>query len=291
MPGQRQEPQVVDLSSRHPRDKQHIKLSYVVHFYLNQEKVSAVMDLLRRYEKYSPELLDHMQFVAVDDGSPMEYEIPEFNLNIIWLRITEDIPWNQGGARNLGVLYAKSDKVLMTDLDFEFPEDTLIKMAGMKECGRHFYKIHTKDPSTGRVTRGHPNTFLMSRARFLRFFGCDEEFCGHYGYEDVRFVKVQKYHGSRQLYLNRNYTCFRRQDLDRSRDYHSLVRDLAFNKPIDDRKKKEVETYGPESGYSRIFLNFHWEIVRENFRETEFKPRKRRLWKHLWYWRWLIGYP
>lgn len=282
---------MIDPNSRHPQDKQHIRLSYIMHFYLNQENASSVMNLLRRYEGYSPQLLDRVQFVIVDDGSPVKYEIPEFDLNFTWLRITEDIPWNQGGARNLGVLYAKSDKVLMTDLDFEFPEATLAKMVEMKECGRRFYKIYTKDPSTGQLMTGHPNTFLMSRARFMRFFGCDEEFCGHYGYEDVRFVKVQKYHGSRQLYLNKNYTCFRRQDLDRTRDYHSLVRDLSFNKPIDDRKKKEVETYGPESGYSRIFLNFTWKVVKDHSREIRFQPRRRRLWKHLWYWRWLIGYP
>jgi hypothetical protein len=102
-------------------DKSHIRLKYVTHFYLNQSDASSIVSLLQRYERYSPDLLDRIQFVIVDDGSPLPYRIPKLNLNICWLKITDDIPWNQSGARNLGITCAPSDKVLMTDLDHEFP--------------------------------------------------------------------------------------------------------------------------------------------------------------------------
>jgi len=276
-------------NNRHFKDKSHIKLSYITHFYFNQSDASALIDLLRRYEKYSPELLDQIQFVVVDDCSPIKYLIPDFNLNLTWLRITDDIPWNQGGARNLGVTYAKSDKILMTDLDHEFPEKTLEKMVRMRECGRNFYKIYRTDEITGKIRKGHPNTFMMSRARFMRFFGYDEEFGGHYGAEDFRFVKNQKYHGSRQLYLSQKFRCMERTDIDRDQSYHSLERDFSYNTPIDARKKQEIETYGPESGYSRIFLNFKWEILKE-FNRPGVYMKKRVLWKPFWHWRWLVGY-
>ncbi len=277
------------MNDIHSKDKSHIRLTYVTNYYLNQADASSIMDLLGRYEKYAPELLDRIQFVIVDDGSPVEYTIPDFNLNITWLKITEDIPWNHGGARNLGITYAKSDKVLMTDLDREFPEETLAEMVRRRECGRNFYKVRQRDEKTGQIKRGHPNTFLISRARFMRFFGFDEEFCGHYGAEDYRFVKIQKYHGSRQLYLNKKYTCFSRKDIDREKSYHSLARDLSYNTPIDARKKQETEQYGAESGYSRIFLNFTWKILKESYRPP-CKREKRVFWKHFWHWRWLTGY-
>ncbi len=278
-----------DPDQPHPRDKSHIRLSYVTHFYFNQQDASAVMDLLRRYEAYRADLLDRIQFVIVDDGSPVAYEIPDFDLNITWLKITDAIDWNQGGSRNLGVLYAKSDKVLTVDLDHEFPEATLAYMARMKECGRNMYRIYRTDPDTGQRIKKHPNTFLMSRARFMRLFGYDEEFAGHYGSEDYRFVKLHKYHGTRFVYLNKKYTCFHRQDIDRDRSYHSLERDLSFNTPIDLRKKRETLTYGKDAGYSRIFLNFNWKILKDHSRKTRAARQPDRLWKHIWYWRWLFG--
>ena len=274
---------------RHPQDKSHIGLSYVTHFYLNQQDASAIMKLLETYAGYEAEVLDRIQFVVVDDGSPLAYDIPDLDLNLTWLKITDDIPWNQAGARNLGVLYAKSDTVLMADLDHEFPEDTLRHMAGRRPCGRNCYRIYRTDRRTGRIKKKHPNIFLMSRARFMRFFGYDEEFSGHYGAEDYRFVKVQKYHGTRFLYLNRRYRCLERLDIDHQTAYHSLKRDLAHNTPIDSRKKAELLACGQDAGYSRIFLNFNWQVMADRSRRSLPVRKPHRLWKHLWYWRWLFG--
>ena len=267
-------------------DNSHIRLSYVTHFYLNQKNPATIFDLLGRYAAFAPGLLDRIHFVLVDDGSPIHYEIPPLNINYTWLKINEDIPWNQAGARNLGVVYSPSDKVLVTDIDHEFPEATLGYMINKRECGRAFYRIYRR----GERTRPHPNIFLLSRARFLRFYGYDEEFAGHYGAEDYRFVKLQKYYGTRFIKMNRRYRCVERDDIDRDQSYHSLDRDLSHNTPIDRRKKQEVLAYGPDAGHSRIFLNFSWKIVKENTRNTVITRKRRPLWKHLWYWRWLFGY-
>jgi glycosyltransferase involved in cell wall biosynthesis len=267
-------------------DKSHIKLSYITHFYLDQSDVSAIMDLLKTYETYASDLLDQIQFLIVDDGTPLNYTIPEFNLNITWLKITDDIPWNQPGARNLGVVYAKSDKILITDLDHEFPEETLRHMVNKRECGRNCYRISR----TGKITKRHPNIFFMSRARYLRVYGYDEEFSGHYGSDDYRFVKIQKYYGTRMVNLSKKYKCTDRKDVDRSKSYHSLERDLTYNTPIDSRKKRETLIYGPDGGHSKMFLNFKWKIVWNHNRQIKLKRKKRLLWKHLWHWRWLFGY-
>lgn len=274
---------------RHVVDKSHIRLTYVTHFYLDQKRPDTVLDLLGRYQRYAPALLDRMQFVVVDDCSPLRFELPDLDMNLTWLRIMDDIPWNQGGARNLGVVCAASDKVLLTDIDHEFPEATLAKMVRMRECGRDFFKIYRTDPVSGRFRHGHSNIFLLSRGRFLRLYGYDEEYCGHYGAEDFRFVKHQKYHGSRQRYLSKRYRCIPRVDVDREGSYHGLERDLSHNTPIDARKEFEMKNYGGDAGHSRMFLRFRWEMLLDTSRDVRIERKKNRFWQKSWYWRWLVG--
>lgn len=273
------------VRQRHRSDKSHIDLTYVTHFYCNQHSIDSVTDLLKQYETYPSELLDRIEFIIVDDCSPLEYTMPDLNLNFRWLRITTDIPWNQGGARNLGVTYAKSDKILMSDLDHAFPVETLAYLANHRNPGRHFYKLRRKDPQ-GNIYKGHSNLFFMSRARFFRFYGYDEEYCGNYGAEDYRFVKYQKYQGSRQSYLPACAWCYERV-VDREQSYHSLTRDLTANTPVDRRKKAECDAFGQEYGHSRMFLNFSWVMLGQGTRIPLTIPKIRRYWRPLWWWRWL----
>lgn len=95
-------------------------------------------------------MLDVIEFIIIDDGSPLHYEIPNFNLNLRWIKINENIKWNQAGARNLGVLSAKSDK--FTDLDHVFYEDTLKFMVDSDFKRGEIYKF--------RRTHIHKNGFI-----------------------------------------------------------------------------------------------------------------------------------
>ena len=278
-----------DQNNKQVIDKSHIRLSYITHFYCNQDNIDSVTDLLKQYETYPAEILDVLQFVIVDDGSPVQYTIPQFNLNIIWLKITDDIQWNQAGARNLGVLYAKSDKIIITDLDHEIPPETLRYMINRHNPGRSFFKIYRTDKATGTFKKGHSNMFFMSRARFFRHFGYDEEFAGHYGAEDYRFVKYHKYHGSRQRYLPRRFRCFERVSINRDKAYHTLDRDLSYNTPVDARKKKEIDLYGAEHGHSRMFLNFNWKILAQINRAVP-APIEKKWWQPLWWFRYAFEY-
>ncbi|HIG90401.1 MAG TPA: glycosyltransferase [Flavobacteriaceae bacterium] len=273
------------LSDRHVDDKQHILLTHVIHYYFDQESPSAILDLLSKYSKYSSEVLDVIQFVIVDDGSPLEFNIPKYNLNITWLRITDNILWNQPGARNLGITYAKSDKVLFADLDHEFPEHTLKRMTEMGRLGRKFYKIWRLNKEDNTTIRPHPNTFLVSRGRFFELYGYDEEYSGAHGGEDYRFVKFQKNHGSWQRKLPKRFYCTKREEINRDSAYHSLDRDQSRNTPIDHRKRNELILWGDSAGHSRIFLNFKWEIVFNYNRKGIPKRKDNRLWKKLWIFR------
>ena len=274
----------------HARDKQHIRLTYVLHFYFNQGTNASLVERLRTYERYSPDILDRIQFVVVDDGSPLKFEIPEFDLNLTWLRITDDIPWNLGGARNLGVVYAKSDKILLTDLDHEFPEHTLARAVRMRNTGRRMYRVYRKSKTTGEFVRlAHANSFLMSRGRFLRLYGYDEEFCGEYGYFGGWLTQFHRYHGSWVLKLPRKYHCIRHDGAGQNDHDHDLKRDKSHNKELFWRKRNEVHYWGAEAGHSRLFLNFRWEVLRDHNRPNRFPPKIDRMWKLRWWFRTLFG--
>lgn len=257
------------------RDYSHIKLSYVTHFYCDQNDINSVLNLLNAYAKYDPELLDIMEFVIIDDGSPLKYEIPDFNLNLRWIKINEDIKWNQSGARNLGVLSAKSDKLIITDLDHIFYEDTLKFMANHAFKEHEIYKfrrthIHRNNFISGNYP-SHGNVFAMSRGDFLKYFGYDEEFAGNYGYEDNFCAEYFDALGFKRKYITKKkYFCRERDDNDvnRKSSYHSLNRDDSQNKIIYEKKIEKMKKYGAIVAHSRMFLNFTWHVLSEQFRKN-----------------------
>lgn len=233
---------------------------------------------MRIYETYSPELLDKVEFVIVDDGSPIAYEVPKFNLNLRWLKINEDIRWNQSGARNLGFTYARSDKVLVTDLDHIFYENTLSHLANNKFSPHYIYKhrrthIH-RNGFKERNYLGAGNIFFMSRAVFLKYFGYDEEFAGNYGCED-NFC--DKYFSKKKFFYRERDN----SDVNREKSYHSLIRDADLNSKIYEKKIQKMDEFGPEYAHSRLFLNFTWRIISDQRRKTKPKIKKRNLFKKL----------
>lgn len=267
-----------DIDGDSKKDFSDIRLAYITHFYCNQNDISSVTRLLERYAAYPEEVRARVQFVIVDDGSPIEYQIPDLPLNLTWLRINQDIRWNQAGARNLGAVYAHADTIMLTDLDHELPLESMRELIALPSCGKRLYKMWRRD-ANGQYEKGHPNLFVMSRGRYMECFGYDEEFAGHYGAEDYRFVKYQKARGSLQKYLPKRIWCIERQDIDRKRSYHSLVRDHSFNSPIDSRKRHELAHVGNGYGHSRTFLNFTWTVLLDKHLDLVVKRPADSCWK------------
>lgn len=58
---------------------------------------------LQVWTQFPRELARRVEFVLVDDGSPQPAMVaPDCPMNLTLVRIKEDIPWSQPGARNLG---------------------------------------------------------------------------------------------------------------------------------------------------------------------------------------------
>jgi len=231
-------------------------LSYIVPLFFDQKNDNTLNKVLTQYSKYSQKVLDKIHFIFVDDHSPVKINIPDIkNMNISLLRIKTDIMWNQGGARNLGVSYAKTTKLLLTDVDHIFPERTLRKLINRKFDKNDLIRFR-RFSGLKKIAAGY-NIFYLNKPLFEEFNGYDEVFCGHYGYEDVHFIESLEKASIRVKKLSYLYPVF---DLavDRKTEYHSLVRDLDRNWALLQQKNSNEVIW-----HTKLSLNFEWEVIEE----------------------------
>jgi glycosyltransferase involved in cell wall biosynthesis len=239
-----------------------LRLSYVVPVYFNQRDTTTLLALLARYAAYHPATISRIQFVVVDDGSPLPLVIPAgINLNITLYRIVCDITWNQCGARNLGAVYAKAPRLILSDSDHYFPEGLLRDIVNSRVPHGTVYKFKRVDQE-GTAIKKAMNIFYTSKAVFFQSLGYDEEFSGNYGYEDLYFLDLQKRIGNSVRYFTRMQKIVA-TEVDRERSYHSLVRDTAINFALYQQKKQLLRGKDPFVSHSRSFLRFAWTLVEE----------------------------
>ncbi|GGK12327.1 MULTISPECIES: glycosyltransferase [Parabacteroides] len=249
-----------------PIQQTKIELSYIMPVFFNQKDTKVLTDLLEAYSKIHPDILRRIQFVIVDDCSPIEVKIPNhIHVNYQLYRIKSDIRWNQGGARNLGVTCAISPKIILSDCDHFFPEKLLAQILDSKIPQKSLYKFKRVD-TTGHSLQSPCNIFYTSKAIFFSTLGYDEEFCGNYGYEDVMFRHFQEIIGNKLKYFTR-FKKIISNTIDRENSYHSLIRDTSTNLDLMEKKMKLLKGKNPFYAHSRLFLNFEYEKKEENWIE------------------------
>lgn len=181
-----------------------IELSVVFPYYRNPRMLARQLLLWR--DEWPSSLKERVEVVVVDDGSPVETaqevvqgwrDLPRFSL----YRVKEDRLWHQHGARNLGAHVAKADWMLMTDMDHLVPPATLAEVlrllpemksnvvltfgrvdapadrAWMADDAGSFARTVRDDGSL----KPHVNSFVVSRKRYWKLGGYDEDYCGLYG--------------------------------------------------------------------------------------------------------------
>lgn len=122
-----------------------------------------------------------ISFIFVDDGSkePLKLDWP----NAIVVRIDEDIPWNMSAANNLGFRYTNG-KVLRMDIDHFLEKDQIkhLESIDLKKMELFIFDRYRTD--IGRKIDPAPNIYLIGTEDYWSVGGYDEDYCGHYGYED-----------------------------------------------------------------------------------------------------------
>jgi predicted kinase len=135
-----------------------------------------------------------IDLIVADDGSP---EHPADVATAHWLgkggfngmglrdvqmfRIEVDVRWNWLAARNIGVHHAKTEWVLLTDIDHEVPEATARRIIEKKLDPTNVYRFSRVDAPDLTPYKPHPNSWLMTKKMFDQVGGYDERFSGFYG--------------------------------------------------------------------------------------------------------------
>jgi glycosyltransferase involved in cell wall biosynthesis len=225
------------------------KLSIISHFYNHPE---MVMKQITYWESLPQNFLGRVEFILVDDCSEDQPTFAPTHLDLKVFRITTDIPWNQAGARNLGIFNASGAWALYFDIDQKFyagPMDMVLNQLDHLDAQTlYYFKINSLiDVVNNASLTHHPSTFLVNVASFKRMGMYDEDFAGHYGYEDLYMPQVWERNGGKR-------TLFSTPDFfeDTGFGTTNLNRDLTRNAALGEEKMRNgiLNSTG--------ILRFHW---------------------------------
>lgn len=160
-------------------------LSFVLAYYRNPQMLA---EQFRVWAGYPATLKAQIEIVLVDDGSPepaSDVPRPDGLPALRIYRVLEDRPWHQHGARNLGAHVAQGSWLFLTDMDHVLPAESLARLIPQLNYDviYTFHRLNAPDLAPKRDARGalhpHCNTFALSKARYWRVGGYDEDCVGY----------------------------------------------------------------------------------------------------------------
>lgn len=159
-------------------------LSLVVTYY-NQPAMLAEQARIWASYKADPEI------IVVDDGSAVPAAAQPRSVGY---RVTQDTPWHQDGARNLGAHVATGEWLLFLDIDHAICADELAKVLDMlpKLAANTAYRPLRRLVDLAYPLKPAANIWLIRRADFWRIGGYDERLCGHYGTDQEFIPRVRR---------------------------------------------------------------------------------------------------
>lgn len=143
------------------------KLTILYTYYGQKERIGGILE-----EKHPK-----ARVIIVDDGTPEPLEAPK---SVEIIRIPIDVPWNQPAARNKG--FSKAEGwIVCADIDHLVTKENVEDILNLnKEKGTVYF--------LGREDTNSWNVYLIHKDDFENVGGYDEDFCGHYGYDDIDFL-------------------------------------------------------------------------------------------------------
>lgn len=180
------------------------KLSIISHYYNHPQ---MVQDQIAYWETLPDSFLSQVEFILVDDCSEQTPTIRPSKLNLKVYRVISDLPWNQAGARNLGAFNATGEWALYFDIDQKFLVEPMQAVMGnlsrLDTMSMYYMRIRELiDITVNKPLEFHPNSFLVNLAMFKQHAMYDEDFVGHYGYEDLYMPQVWEKRGGKRALFN-----------------------------------------------------------------------------------------
>jgi hypothetical protein len=174
------------------------QLTLITHVYNAQQPVAHQLALWRQFD---PALLARLKFLVIDDHSDEPLTVAPGLPGLRLVRVDDDIDWNMPGCRNLAATLSSTEWMLYFDVDNVASEASLRKIVDalprLDARRLHVFR-RTQD---GVDVEPHINSFLITRLGFWRAGGYDEDFSGHYGFEDVLFRMMWRKHVGTEVLL------------------------------------------------------------------------------------------
>jgi hypothetical protein len=235
-------------------------LTLIVPFYRN---VEMLREQIAAWEDYPAGI----SIVLVDDGSPEDarsvvtvHASEALQRRIRLLRILVDIPWNRGGARNLGVTQARTDWIVHVDIDHVMTAQSARNLLEFKAEPKHWYRFERwrngkadetrrKDKIAPDVEFGkihpHIDSYLCTRALYWKAGGYNEDFSGCLGGGSPFLALLEAHAGPpRMLPAGINLQVFTRSIVKDSSDW-SLSRDRGEFAKRKEKMKKPYRGHDP----------------------------------------------
>lgn len=224
------------------------------------------------WRQWPAKLRRRLRVVLVDDGSERapaaSVARPEGLPALEIYRVTENRPWHQHGARNLGAHVAPEGWLLLTDMDHVLSAESGAMLLKAMDKGRldpgTCYMLDRIEADTGLPTRNaagapkpHPNSFVMTRETYWRIGGYDEFWCRRYGTD--AFFRRRAFERAGKGHLNIPLTRYWR-DLVPDASTNGLPRKEGRDPNAAEQVAEAKRARGVAQDYV-LTLDFPWERV------------------------------
>jgi hypothetical protein len=237
------------------------------------QNLGMLREQQRIWMAYPERLRSRLHVIVVDDCSPKGFRpsgkmltakgLASFRL----FRLLKKARWNWLACRNLGVMQATTQWVLMTDIDHALPVETLAAILNNGVDDRNVYRFSRVDAprpwpyalSDCTPYKYHPDTYLMTKALFDEIGGYDERLSGLYGtsgeFRD-RVFKSAKAH----VMLSDPMIRYPR-DIIPDASTHPSVYTRKGDAENDDELIRRREIRGRAPNWRPLRNSFPWELV------------------------------
>lgn len=229
-----------------------------------------LVEQCRRLRELPADLRSHLRLIVVDDGSAIlqqgETELPPMAIAATHMdagvafelyRINVNVRWNQDAARNLAVHQAKTDWLLLVDIDHIPVENTLRSLVNGSHDPNMVYRFarRTWEPG-GLITEyhSHPNSWYMTKAFYNAIGGYDERFAGLYGTDADFKERVWAKLGGEPVMLVEFLLRVPRETIP-----DASTSSYERKQPEDNRFKDERRRRNATPGWQTQRLTFPWE--------------------------------
>lgn len=167
------------------------------------------------------------------------------------------ICYNMPGKWNLVFHVAPSEYVLRLDIDVTVPQQAMTEILALAEDRekRSYHKFPRRSEDTIHKNNTiHPGIVLTSQTVWWGSGGCDEDFAGHYGYDDIQFQSRARDHGYKEK-IHPGITLLQQNhNLNLDKFQLPCNRETAHNKHLLNKKMSK-------GNWSTDFLRFNWSLV------------------------------